>query len=530
MKTSLSKRQGPDTDDLADSEKSKMPGKDRLDKLLARIRDAGISIIIVWLLIVAIAELPARMMVEAVAVPSDVSASGISNVAAQRVLVTSLQTVMTDARKTMPGEITDQIQAVDPEISIDVPGTQISLQSIVQQTKRLLWRNDINVRSTMFARDSGYSVHVHVTGATSDLSSETTPPTSPFGALDVAALEVMKVHNAFYYASALASRARERCYEQHVCDYPNAINAFEAVLKDDTYNRYHRWSWLALSKIDEDQGRYFDEATKAMLAVHDRRRFFWAFYNWGVALSEQGCSEQALEAFEIALRVHPNSDFVNNAAGRELLILAASDRPDDLDARMKDLQRAVAFLIDAVEAKPDYAEAYVNLARALALLARYRRDMPMDRQGLLPDPGEPWNALNAVLLADSPQVQRASRLVESWGPETFRVADVRRERFGPMVRELIEVHGNIGVCSNTNLADSIRESKGCWSDDDKLLDDPQANTYLPRHDALKHRPSERVCEDQSVRQTIRDIAWLPKRHASVHRQTATTLVTGIPGR
>lgn len=483
--------------------------KPRIEHYLELVTPFVVLLILIWSLAYLVTHLRSHVMVEPVSVPKTMADSGLTDLAAQRALVTALQAVISDARDTMPGEIKDQVQADEPEVSIVVPGTGVSLQSIIDGTKAMLPFHDVTIRSAILEQGKEkYIARVYVTDASSDVGSETTPPSDPLAALGDAALAIMQMHNKFIYASAVAARARKECYQKGKCDFGSAIDAFEAVLQDDAYERFHRWSWLALSKIDEDQGNFTGETTKALLAVRQDRRFFWAYYNWGVGLSEQACDEEALEAFEAARKYRPFSDFVNNAAGRQALILAGENEGVDDIARAQYLERAHRYLTAATDINLNYAEAYVNLARTsrqLQLISDQKR-----RTGGKPDnipyKEEAIDAIDTVLLADSDQVQRAYIYASSWKPLMSRGLDLPPERAASAIGALIHVYRNVNECESMDLADSILETKGCFSYDDEQENQFHGAQLVAVRRDRKKWPGEDACHNQSVRKNIKDVA------------------------
>jgi tetratricopeptide (TPR) repeat protein len=504
------------------------PQRKSLDFYLGLATPLAVVFTLIWSLSYLSTQLKSYVLVEPVSVPKDMSEAGLTDVAAQRALVTALQKVISDARQTMPGEINDEIQADEPALSIVVPGTEISLQSIVEGTKRMLHFHDVTIRSTILEQPSAtvrtaflpavttsgqanankkYTVRVYVTDALSDVGDETTPPADPADALEEAALAIMKVHNKFIYASALATRERKKCYDDvdDKCSFELSIAAFKDVLKDDSYRRYHGWTWLALSKIDEDQGNYTAETTKALIAVRQDPGFFWAYYNWGVGLGEQGCDLEALEAFETARQYNPLVDFVNNAIAREALILASQTSGE---ARTGFLDKALSSLSVAILRNPAYMEALLNMARTLHLLEADRENAlakgqisALDR-GLYGDASR--HALDRVLLSDSAEVQRAFYFYRNWSEFPSAVLDLPANSVESMTAVLQSVHSSDATCTNAKLASSILETKGCLSPDDKRTMSRRQGISAELPQPLRQKAREPDCKSQSVARNIHD--------------------------
>ena len=485
------------------------PEESGFSVLMANITKVVVPIVVIWSLLVVGMNMKARTLVEAVFVSKDLSDSGMSDSAAQRALVSALQKVISDARETMPGDIKDEIEADEPEPEVDVPGTGVSIQSIIQYTKQAFHLGDVTIRSTFVKKGALFAVHVYVTGASSDVDKQTDFWPSATEALSAAADVVMHLHNKFILASALATRERADCYKAAVCPFAKSIPAFDEVLQDGGYRHYYKWSWLALSKIDEDRHMYAAEVTKALLAVRNDRQLFWAYYNWGIGLSEQGCDPEALEAFQAALAHRPMADFVNNAAGRQALILAAEEEGVDEKSRKHHLILASGYLMTATQLNPDYAEAYVNLGKVLARLIDKPDPADVVRNRVkafldIDDKRDATDAFDAVILSDSAQVRRASYFSERTKAKIGSGLHPKGSQFASMIGDLQDAHTEDPVCHVKQLADTMKESKGCLTDAEKQFDD-EAGIRLAtmRKESIPSGQRE-ACENQSIAATLGD--------------------------
>ncbi|MBC8742723.1 tetratricopeptide repeat protein [Paraburkholderia sp. UCT31] len=461
----------------------------RFVALLDIVTKALIPILLVWSLLFIGLNMKSRTLVEPVSVPTALSGTGVTDLALQQALITRLDQLISDAKQTMPGDIKDEFQADVPLPVVDMPGTGISLQSFVQYTKQLLGIDDVVIRSVLISDTKGYTVHVYVTGPSLALDQETSPPEkTPMEALSGAARLVMQNYDKFAYASALATNDRTACYEHGNCDYTESIKALHEVLKDDTYVRYHKWTWLALSKVDEDRHDFAGEVTKALLAIRQDRTLFWAYYNWGIGLSEQGCDSQALAAFNAALRYRPTSDFVNNAAGRQALILAVENDGVDPKLQRNYLNFASSYLTTATYINPAYAEAYVNLAKVLLTLG--------DKQ-------EATDAFDAVLLADSPQVRRADYFEKRANLKISSGLQITGRQLQSVIATLEDAHEADSLCGNSKLAGTILETKGCLSAEELTIEQKAGNQLKNiRRPPEKSRTGALNCDRQSVEKNV----------------------------
>lgn len=463
----------------------------RFVALLEILTKALIPILLLWSLLFIGLNMKTRTLVEPVSVPTALTGAGLTDVALQQALITQLERLISDAKETMPGDINDEFQADAPQPVVDMPGTGISLQSLVQYTKQFLGIGDVVIRCVLISGENGYTVHVDVTGPSSSnvLDTETTPPDrTPLEALSQAAMLVMQKFDKFVYASALATQDRKHCYEEGNCEYKKSTKALHEVLKDDSYVQFHKWSWLALSKVDEDRHDFPGEVTKALLAIRQDRTLFWAYYNWGIGLSEQGCDTQALAAFNAALRYRPTSDFVNNAAGRQALILAVEN--DGVDQRLQRnyLNFASGYLMTATYLNPTYAEAYVNLAKVLLKIG--------DEHGAT-------DAFDAVLLADSPQVMRAEHFEQDANLKISSGLKMTGRQLKSVIATLKDAHEVNPLCDKHRLAGTILETKGCLSDEEDKIEHEAGNRLKNiRQPPAKSRTGTLNCASQSVEANV----------------------------
>lgn len=433
-------------------------GPDRIERFVTRLKQLAWIVGSLWVLVVICMSLQGRILVEPVAVPKNLADQGMSEAVAQQQLTADLIKLKDDASKTMPHQIKDEIEADGPEANIELESTGISLQAFIQYTQRMLGFHDVLVRAALVMTDDGlYTLKATIDNSETVVIDSAQHSSDPAKAIDAGSDKIMEAHNPFIYASALAVRERDDCYKDDTkCSYADAIQAFNDLLKDDANRHYYKWSWLALSKIDEDKTNYRDEVTKAMLSIKDDPTFALGYYNWGIGLAEQGCGKEALEAFETAVLYKPTLDYGYNAAGRAALDLALKEDPvTDAKARKEHLDRALDYLMTATSLNGNYGEAYVNLGEAMLALD---------------DPDELDDARGqfvSALLGESSQVQRAYVALTEHG---LALPKYLAEGPSPKTIEALEdVHVESEKCGNERLATSVRRANGCLSSGEKEI-------------------------------------------------------------
>lgn len=113
---------------------------------------------------------------------------------------------------------------------------------------------------------------------------------------------------------------------------------------------------------------------------------FEAQYNLGAMLQARGLSAEAIEHFELAVRLRPADPTANNALGASLLGAGRS-------------AEAVPYFLAALKAQPDYFDAHYNLANAFATQEKYAEAIEHYRAAvrLHPDDANAEARLNSAL-------------------------------------------------------------------------------------------------------------------------------------
>lgn len=512
----------------------------RIETLMNYLKFAFAIFGVLALLAIVFMNLPPRMLVEPISVPKALADQGFTETVAQQRLASSLKKVIEEAQQTMPAQIRDSIEADQQDGDIEIEGTGVSLGTITQYAKRIFGRYDAYIRGALVrSADGKYSFLFTVTEggrewpidpkamAWTPKSSETShseptgetgsereadaawhaepgidfskpgditvgvtgPSPDPRDPLNDAANQIMQQRSPFIYASALSTRARNKCYEYDAdCDYDDAIASFNDVIREGASGRFYKWSWLALSKIDEDRGDYAGEVEKAMLSVALDDRFYWGYYNWGIGLAEQGCHKEALEAFTKSLE-HDPVDFAYNAAGRTALDLALQS-----GGRANEPQRA-AYLVEAqrdleiaTTINPGYAEAHINLADTLVAESSPRALEQARHQ-----------YARALLLGTSQTGRAVADLTERGVmPAGATENDVSRS----VLVALEDAQLDTPECRNLspNLAHSVLAAKGCLSlsQQERMHDAGLLRAATP-FVAIRSTHDPHDCSRQSVR-------------------------------
>jgi len=459
-----------------------------LDEIVPSFKPVLLCLTVIWFIGALSIGMRPRTLIEPIDMPKELVDLGFTSAIAQQQLTAALKKILSDARGTMPSQIKDTIEADEPEANIELGTTGLSLQSVTQYTKRMLGVDDVYIRGALVpAADGSYVFHVTVADSESDLAdglplqiapqvvdsgldltwhrgywaATSTAPNDLLDVIEKSAEAIMKMRNEFLYASAVANRTRNKCYAQaENCDYTQAIALFDEVLKDDKQHRYHKWSWLALSKIDEDLGNFDDEITKARLALREDPHLYWAYFNWGIGLAEQHCTTEALVILRKTLSMRRDLDFAYNAAARESITAALDDEAKAVEADQRgddqgelrawrnsldELREAAGDALMATEISPTYLEAHVNRGQIIAELGAHGT-IPPDAQ----------REFNAALQPASTQVRRALASIRE---ATSTDVTTTRTASGPAARPIWRPRGAMLAAASK---DNERTDESAW--------------------------------------------------------------------
>ncbi|HZZ02121.1 tetratricopeptide repeat protein [Paraburkholderia sp.] len=360
------------------SSKASPPHEDRLAKLATfttNLRVVSLNLLlligaclvgaVLWKL-VSVRE----TVIENIYVPEAFAKIGYSSDAFQSFVAGHLIALEERAADVIPASAKEEIKLDSDMPDFSVPGTSISAKTILQYVREALPLPVSTISGSVTGTPDHYVLHLILVergqvyrfatpeGAIADLEHN----------LSNLALDVLKKHSPYIYASYESAEAQTRCYAGNgACNFSEAERIFSSIIDGGDEQPNYNWALLGLSKIDEAYHDYKDEIN-AVSRLSAEYPSSWSFYNWGVALSELGCHKLAIGAFERSIALHSSREAAFNAIGRAWLALARQ-APDRHSTEAKtDLQNARDDFRIAAYLKPDYQEAHVNLAESLKLL------------------------------------------------------------------------------------------------------------------------------------------------------------------
>jgi len=359
--------------------------------------------------------------VQPIQVSEELREQGYTEATLQQLLIDALSDLRADASGVTPKSDAEKVLSEFKIPDVELPGTGISIRPLIEFARSLLKR-DSTVYGSVVGSPSGFAVMLTLRepdGRTVPLrgDSETAraalrerdhdaQPLLQTGmeaatlkqALRGAAEKILEHQSPLLYASYLTQLEQRRCLEAaQECDFGKVRKLFAQIAAgahSDGSRENIAWAKLALSKLDTYAGDYEGtiKLSREIVELSDQQSSWekvrpWAYYNWGVALNDLGCYQQAAQVLRRSVNERTaNEPAAHNALARAFLALAsarapalASDMgdvinygsdlviiPPDLPPR-DNRDAAIAELDAALKANPGYQEAYVNLGDALQL-------------------------------------------------------------------------------------------------------------------------------------------------------------------
>lgn len=404
----------------------------------------GLLLLTVMLSTFVARDLKPKTLVEPIPVPKELSDRGFSDNVIQGALADSLERIAREARQTVPIEISERVEAATPEPALDIPGTSISLQSMVWYLRRSL-DNTVFVSGQVVRNEKNFTIYLTVRGSHGIYMDEqddlhTKPNEDIKKIVSAIAENIMHWNNGFIYASHLSVLARRKCYlDTSQCDssFTPAMLAFNEIINHGPRDENYKWALLALSKIAEDRSRFDEEIADACKAIQQDPEFYWAYYNIGIALAELGYTDEAIDAFKQATHYNQELGIAFNALGRQYLVRAASISNKTHD---DDVESAIHALQNAIKIIPQYQEAHINLANAMY----FKKSVD--------DASREFNA--AISLGDK-GAARAYQGLSTIAKDRRQYDDA--DNYSKDVKSL---DSNNFVCMR-NLPKTLREAQGC---------------------------------------------------------------------
>ena len=421
-------------------------------------------------------------LVEPIEVSDEFRRQGYTDQTLQHLLVDTLSDLRKEAESVTPANDTEHVLSEFKLPDITVPGTGLSIRPLIEFARTLLKR-DSSVYGTVVGSPSSFAVMLTLRdpdGRTVALGNDVPPDTGPTPnvsnesqamrhALRQAAMTILQHQSPLLYASYLTQMEQKRCLNGDApCQFDDVRERFEQLAAgtgrdaSGASKEEAAWAMLALSKLDtysrdyEGSIRHARRIVEMSDELHAWKRVRpWAYYNWGVALTDMGCYQQAADVLRRAVDTHKDYAPAHNALARAWLALARTPTPASTSSQGHDYRAAAVHeLRIALEKSPGYQEAYVNLGDALRL--------PSMKTGLVSDAAldEARNAYRAAVALDIDDAGRAYERLATLRDSAFakaatRIMRSRSQCASGMPRSLLESWG----CSDAQIgAGSTREA------------------------------------------------------------------------
>ncbi|MGF6980967.1 tetratricopeptide repeat protein [Paraburkholderia sp. JPY303] len=310
------------------------------------------------------------VIIQPLSVPAEIAKAGYSSEIVQSLIANRLLSLEDDAGNVMPASAKEEIKLDSEMPDLQVPGTTVTMRTLLQYVRQTLPIPSTTISGYVIGPADHPVLHLILSKHGETLLLETRDgPLSNFpNRIEEVADNLMEKHDPYVYASYLSDRDQEFCFTgDKPCDFADAYQIFLKIVAAGKSAPRYEWALLGLSKLDEGYKDYRHEIEMVSRLVAEYPSS-WGFYNWGVALSELGCEEMAIDAFKKSVSWNESREMAYNALGRAYLALAMREKNSDPRSSHLDLKNAHDHFRKAILLKPDYQEAHVNFGISLELL------------------------------------------------------------------------------------------------------------------------------------------------------------------
>ena len=375
-----------------DGEEAPAPSR-RLDRLAqgsSQFRALVVNSIVGFALIIGVVIVVSEglrdsWLIDPIQVPDSLAKEGYRpEVIAQRLMDEVLK-IRREAASRREGR---EIQLEPRELNIELPGTGLSLASLVRIVKRFFGSSESRVAGeivvdgdqyTLRLRFLGHDRHAEIPSRSKadvdDLlhrGAQEMPQAERAGRgtvddlLHRGAQEMMKILDPYILANYLADF-------DPVAAKKAIMHSLQNDPEDDDPWAYTLWGWLLTS-----EGRHDEAIKKYSAALELKDDFILALNNWGLTLARKGEYDEAIKQYRRALRSDSNFLAALNNWG---VALMEKGEP----------KAAIEKFREALKIDPRFVSAHNNQGLALAKLGKYDNALEIYATALDIDP---WNAVS----------------------------------------------------------------------------------------------------------------------------------------
>jgi tetratricopeptide (TPR) repeat protein len=351
-------------------------------------------------------ETPPAVVVADFHVPASLLKVGYSPEVARGFVANTLLEMDAQASASMPRQW--QIKPVEPSLSVEVPGSGISVETALRLIKESLGRPDVTITGDVVERGETLHVYVGVRGKEKEYRQLRIDGViaDADDLLRRSAREIMKVVNPNALSESEVSAEDQRCLRAPPCDYSDALDVLDAVLNNRSVEE-QKWALIGRGYVYSRMGRSEQAEQQYRRAIGLDAEYAPAYNAWGQLLYELGRPADAMEKFRKATELKPGYAYPYNGLGNCLLSL---NRPSDAIEKyhqaislnpnlafafngqgyalyaLKRLEDAAKSFRKAVEIDPALASAVLGLANALQDLGRSDEAIEKYRRATFLDP------------------------------------------------------------------------------------------------------------------------------------------------
>jgi tetratricopeptide (TPR) repeat protein len=257
-----------------------------------------------------------------------------------------------------------EIQPDSEQLNIELPGTGISLGSLLRIVKRFFESSETRVTGEIVSHDGEYELRLRFLGHGLHAEIPARSQAELDDLLHLGAREMMKISEPYILAAYLADVDQEEALKA-------IVHSLENDDEDDDHWALTLWGWLLTT-----QDRHQEAIAKYQAALERKDDFILAASDWGITLTRMEKHDEAIAQFERALTWDPNFHGALNNWGVALVGKGQTEA-------------AIAKFREALEIDPKFVRAHNNLGAALAKLKRHDEAMEVYATALDIDP---WNS------------------------------------------------------------------------------------------------------------------------------------------
>lgn len=319
-----------------------------------------ILILVLVLIIIICRELKTNfVLIEPFEVPQEFEKKGYTGRAITNKLIDQINLIR------ITGKTSKDIMSIMPiwsnkELKIELPGTGISLNSILQYIKRFFGREQIRIVGEIVIYNKLMYATIRVSGKPAKTFSGELENLDKI--LYQAAEHIFKYTRPYILASYL-----------HKIDKKDAcLETIQHILSNEPFDD-DDYAYILWGIVLHEKGDLEDAIAKYQEAIELNPKEAYAYLNWGVVLFDQGEYDSSISMYMKAIKFGMKDAIVYDNLGTSW-------------ARKSEITRAIKYCKRAIELDPKYARAYTHFGAYLHMQGDYEDSIDKFQKSIELDP------------------------------------------------------------------------------------------------------------------------------------------------